>query len=391
MNLPIIDQSIENAVHVIDSINAAANRLPLPKPTKQALRALGFALSLRNGDIWKILPQATALERFSRQLSGFLSGVLLSTAYKIELFDRFPENGGGIHALATRLRLNAGALEPFLNALTALGYLHKTDGTYNLTAFSSEFLRAGSPYSVAPMLRLLSQGWEAFAQLSETLKTGRSPKAMDIFNPKNPIGITFIHVVNAQLYVANKDAARRIGVKDVRRFIVGSAGVSFAKAVLDESPQSKVVFACLPHLVDQIPNLMNVYDIPRSRVESFHRHSGNAAKDTWDDTGKGYDLAFLTRKMSLKPLKDFGTRFLEKARESLKPGGRVVVWEPMLNSDRLSPRNSAVQAAMDLYFNQGGKTYTETDLRGFMQKAGFKDVRRVNALGGMVPYLVGTR
>ncbi|MBI2060944.1 MAG: hypothetical protein HYT87_14345 [Nitrospirae bacterium] len=367
-------------------------RFPLPDPGRKALRSVGLLASMQADDLFTYMPHMRALRRFGQQIGGVQSTVLLITAFRSKIFERFPAEGGSVEALARKFKLNRRALEPFLNALTAMGYLQRDGkGTYDLSEFSRTFLVGHSPYSLAPVLALLSQSWTSFMDLADTLRTGKSPKAMDIFDRKNPTSRGYIHVVNAQLRSAHRAFMERVDVSGVRRFIVGSAGVSFAAALLEANPKAQVVFACLPHLVDEIPDIMKDHGIATSRVDSFHRHSGDPWKDTWDDTGEGYDMVFLTRKLSLKPLSEFGKKFLGKAFQSLKPGGRAVVWEPILNDDKLTPRGSAVQAAMDLFFNQGGQTPTLNEIVALMREAGFPRVRRVDVLGGSVSYLIGTK
>ncbi|MBI2890826.1 MAG: hypothetical protein HYY13_08575 [Nitrospirae bacterium] len=372
-------------------VQHASQRLPLPKSTRRAIQGLSLTLSLSNGTALRFLAHQKDLQRLTGQLGAYQNVVLLVAAHRVGLFERIPDGGAAAPELARLLRLNDVAIVPFLDALTALGYLRRTGQKYSPTPFARHFLRAGVENSAAPAIELLSAAWTSFGELADTLRTGKSPKGMSIFDAKNPSATAYIHVINSQLKLAHRELMRTLDVRSVRRFIVGSAGVTFAKAVLDRNKEARVVFACLPHLVAEIPTLMKEHGIPRSRVESFHDHAGDPYRDKWDDTGDGYDLVFLTRKLSLKPVDRFGKRFLEKAHESLRPGARVVVWEPRLGEDRLTPRGAAVQAAMDLFFNEGGRTHTEGEIRRQMQNAGFSGIYRIDTMMGRVSYWVGVR
>jgi hypothetical protein len=55
-------------------------------------------------------------------------------------------------------------------------------------------------------------------------------------------------------------------------------------------------------------------------------------------------------------------------------GGSVVVYEFLLEPDRVTPATSAVFSVMMLVENQGGNVYTGQEIAGWMANAGFKDV-----------------
>lgn len=54
------------------------------------------------------------------------------------------------------------------------------------------------------------------------------------------------------------------------------------------------------------------------------------------------------------------------------PGGQVVVQENMVEGDRTQPREAALFAINMLTATPGGRTYTETEIRGWGEEAGFR-------------------
>ena len=65
---------------------------------------------------------------------------------------------------------------------------------------------------------------------------------------------------------------------------------------------------------------------------------------------------------------------MAKAYEGLSEGGQVVVYEFLLEPDRLTPPTSAIFAVMMLIENQGGNVYTGQEIAGWMEGAGFSRV-----------------
>ncbi len=56
----------------------------------------------------------------------------------------------------------------------------------------------------------------------------------------------------------------------------------------------------------------------------------------------------------------------------LAPGGRLVVYEWVLDASLVGPRDVALFALMMMVENEGGATYTEPEIVGWLQAAGLR-------------------
>jgi hypothetical protein len=62
--------------------------------------------------------------------------------------------------------------------------------------------------------------------------------------------------------------------------------------------------------------------------------------------------------------------------ESLNPGGQLVILDHIMTEDRTSPAGGAFFALNMLVGTEKGDTYTENEIKSWMQRAGLKYIRR---------------
>ena len=76
-----------------------------------------------------------------------------------------------------------------------------------------------------------------------------------------------------------------------------------------------------------------------------------------------------------------------KAADALVPGGQLVVRDFLMNETRSGPLAPALFALNMLVGTPSGDTFTESEVRGFMADAGFRDLERKDTASASV--LVG--
>ncbi|MBW2052722.1 MAG: hypothetical protein JRI85_10870, partial [Deltaproteobacteria bacterium] len=70
-----------------------------------------------------------------------------------------------------------------------------------------------------------------------------------------------------------------------------------------------------------------------------------------------------------------------KVFRSLDPGGRIVIRDHVMDSDRTSPADGAVFAVNMLVATTGGGTWTSDEIKDGLTKAGFKRVKQLQSEG----------
>jgi hypothetical protein len=72
---------------------------------------------------------------------------------------------------------------------------------------------------------------------------------------------------------------------------------------------------------------------------------------------------------------------LRKVRQSLDPGGRVVIQDFILNEDKTAPTVAALFALNMLVGTREGSAYSDADYAAWLAETGFVDVHKVDLPG----------
>jgi len=99
-----------------------------------------------------------------------------------------------------------------------------------------------------------------------------------------------------------------------------------------------------------------------------------------EDFGTGYDLVLVSAICHM--LGPGGNRdLLQRCYQALAPNGRVVIQDFILDEERTSPTVAALFALNMLVATREGSSYAEGEYTGWLQEAGFRDIRRVELPG----------
>jgi SAM-dependent methyltransferase len=107
------------------------------------------------------------------------------------------------------------------------------------------------------------------------------------------------------------------------------------------------------------------------------------------DFGTGYDVATLGHILHSEG--EVRSRaLLQKTGRSLKPGGTIAIGEWLVNDERTEPLPSLMFAVNMLVNTEEGDTFSFNEIKGWLEKAGFTDVRKLDAPGPS-PLILATK
>lgn len=334
----------------------------------------------------KALRHGPRYAMFEEAMNGHRWVTALVLAHKVGLLAAIAD-AKTVEEIAAACDIRAEATEQLLRILESEGWAQRDGDRWRQSAFARAFLSGGGGPGSAHMLDLAANTALALPDIVAALRTGDTPAALDVRNDGGP-SLAFLAAVNDYLHFAARDLVSAGGLPPVRRFIVGSMGVSTSAVLLRRFTDARVTYGCLEHLVREIPRLREQYGVPAERVDGMHVHGGEPEQDAW---GGPYDLVFLTRKMILAPDERVGERFAKKALENLTPGGAAVFWE-IAHPDRgPTPLSRALEAVWDVCASPAAKPRTEREWRELLGDVGYADVGFVAALGGQTTFIVGRK
>jgi ubiquinone/menaquinone biosynthesis C-methylase UbiE len=107
------------------------------------------------------------------------------------------------------------------------------------------------------------------------------------------------------------------------------------------------------------------------------------------DFGSGYDIAILGHILHSEG-EDRSRELLKKTFRTLKSGGTIAIGEWLVNDDRTKPLPSLMFAVQMLVNTEKGDTFSFNEIKTWLEEAGFKKVRKLQAPGPS-PLILATK
>jgi 3-hydroxy-5-methyl-1-naphthoate 3-O-methyltransferase len=98
------------------------------------------------------------------------------------------------------------------------------------------------------------------------------------------------------------------------------------------------------------------------------------------DFGDGYDVATLGHILHSEG-RDRSRKLLKKTANALKSGGTIAIGEWLVNDERTEPLNGLMFAVNMLVNTDSGDTFSFNDIKRWLEEAGFKNARTLEAPG----------
>ncbi len=314
---------------------------------------------------------ATLLEQakeIRKVWSAYQSSRVLITANNYRVFD-YLEKPKKAATLAGELKTDQRATEIFLDALTSIQLLKKKKDTYINSPVASRFLVSGGQYYQGDIIRHVDSMWQSWSNLDTVLKTGR-PERGARNHRAFILGMHNLAALKAEATV------RDIGLSGVKRALdlgggPGTYAIEMARkgihVTLFDAPETRKIAM----------SVLKKAGIPKGLIDIT---GGDFLKD---EIGEGYDLIFMSQIIHSYSAKD-NIALLKKCRKALGKNGRIVIQEFLISEDRTRPVWSALFAINMLVNTEGGRTYSPGEIKDWLEKAGFRNVRKKMVADGVL-------
>ena len=98
------------------------------------------------------------------------------------------------------------------------------------------------------------------------------------------------------------------------------------------------------------------------------------------DFGSGYDIATLGHILHSEG-EERSRKLLKKAAVALKSGGTIAIGEWLVNDERTEPLNGLMFAVNMLVNTERGDTFSFNEIKRWLEEAGFRNTRTLEAPG----------
>jgi len=313
---------------------------------------------------------------------GFWASKTLLSAVEIELFTELAKHPEDLETLQGRLGLHPRSSRDFLDALVALKFLERREGTYYNTPSTDFFLDKRKPSYIGGILEMANHRLYPFwGHLTTALRTGLPQNETKDGGP-DPF---------MALYA---DPAR------LKQFLAAMTGVSHGGniAIAHNFPWDKYqtavdVGTAQGDLITQValanPHIKGTgFDLPEV---------GPIFEDYVDANGLSGRVQFAPGSFFDQPLPhgdvimmghilhdwdlEVKRMLIRKAWEALPEGGAYIVYESIIDDDRSQNAFGLMMSLNMLIETGGGFDYTGADCVGWMKEAGFRETRVVHLVG----------
>jgi SAM-dependent methyltransferase len=300
---------------------------------------------------------------------SFQPSRILLTAIELRLFSLIGDGGLTSEKLAGRAACHPQATDRLLNALCALQLLQKRDGRFWNTPGSRRFLDDGSPEYAAGLGHTAGL-WHSWSGLTDAVREGK-PALRSAINERGDAWLKpFIAAMHYRAAQQAPVVAALLGLDAVSRALdVGGGSGAFAMALATLRPG-------LAAVVFDLPNVLPLTREYIAEAGLTSRVTTAVGDYLVDPLPRGFDLVFLSAVVHSNSAPQ-NAALLKSCAAALNPGGRVAVVDWVMDDDRIAPAAGAFFALNMLVATEGGDTFTEGEIRGWMSGAGLAPGPRV--------------
>jgi SAM-dependent methyltransferase len=314
-------------------------------------------------------PELTA-DGIHQLARAFFHSRVLLTAYELGLFSALGQERMTSAEVASALGTDRRATDRLMNALAVLGLLNKEEGRFANTPAALRYLFAGKAEYMAGLMHTVNL-WDSWSTLTDAVRAGTTA----FERPGGEAGERRTEAFIAAMHYGGSLRAERLvamleldGVSRVLDVGGGSGAYALAFARAKENITATVFD--LPHVTP----LTREYIGAEGLSDRIDVVEGDANEG---ELPRGYDVVFMSHLLhSNSPPEN--EALIANGASSLNAGGRLVVQDFVVDEDRAGPPQPVIFALNMLVNTAAGDTYTEAEIRGWMEEAGLANVERTD-------------
>lgn len=301
---------------------------------------------------------------------SFMAARILQVATELKLFDITASEARTAKGIADTLKTDVRATELFCNALSGMGFLEKREGKFSNTEASQKYLVTSSPLYWGWIIRHNYNAWKTWGHLEEVLKTGKSyVKKVDreYTDEDHENFIMGMHSIvsvrgDADLMADKLDLQECKSVLDL-----GGGPGTFSISFCRKHPNLKAVIFDFPETEKVFRKNISKYPDVKDRLSFI---SGDMLVDNFP---RGFDLVFISNIIH-SMTEEQNILIMKKAYEAIRPGGKIVVKDHIMDEDMTTPANGAI-FSIHMLIHTKGRDYSFNEVSNWLTVAGFSDIK----------------
>lgn len=308
-------------------------------------------------------PAPLSPDQLESMIRGWQTNRILLTAIELDIFTQL-EMPVTSSEVATRLDTAPRHTDRLLNALAALGVIHKENDRFTNGETASRHLVPGKPdYWMS--LHHLNNMWTSWTRLTDVVRYGQPARCLP---EQNNASVDWAdHFIAAMQQFGSLRAPavfEKVQLRGARKALdLGGGSGAFAVELAGRYPDMHVVVFDLPDILPL--------------TQSYVKQSGYGDRIRFaggdflvNDYGEDFDVVFMSNVIHSNGPDDVQNMFA-RAFKALNPGGQLVVHDFMPNDARTAPPWAVTFALNMLVHTENGDTFTVSEIKEWMDNAGF--------------------
>jgi len=318
-------------------------------------------------------------ERLMELSFAYAPPLIISAGVSNKVFDCLEDGAKTPKQLAEETGASARALGILMNALVGLSLLKKDrQGRYSLTPESAAFLLSKKPGTHAGFFGTIApQLISRWLRLSDIVREGRPAVAVN----QETEGTEFFSQLVENIIPMSYPPAQKLGdhlnlaraKNEIRVLDLGAGSGIWGIALAEKSPRVRVTAVDWAGMIPTTKRITQKFGVG----DRFNYVEGDMLEANF---GSGYDIATLGHILHSEG-EDRSRQLLRKIFRTLKSSGTIAIAEWLVNDDRTKPLPSLMFAVQMLVNTEKGDTFSFNEIKNWLEEAGFKKVRKLDAPG----------
>jgi ubiquinone/menaquinone biosynthesis C-methylase UbiE len=327
-------------------------------------------------------------ERLQQLGFAYAPPLIIGAAVSNKVFDALENGAKTVEQVSKETGASVRGLRAIMDALVGLELLKKDrKGKYSLTPESEAFLISNKPGTVAGFFSsILPQLNSRWLRLSDAVRDGRPVVAVNEETEGTEFFSQLVENIIPMSYGGAQKLADHLKVsktKDELRVLDLAAGSGiWGIALAEKSPRVRVAAVDWAGMIPTTKQITRKFGVS----DRFEFIGGDLLEANF---GNGYDIATLGHILHSEG-EQRSRQLLKKTFGALKPGGTIAIAEWLVNDRRTEPTHSLMFAVQMLVNTERGDTFSFNEIKSWLEDAGFKKVRKLEAPGPS-PLLLATK
>lgn len=327
-------------------------------------------------------------ERLQELGFAYAPPLIISAAVSNKVFDALQNGAKTVEQVSKQTGASVRGLRAIMDALVGLELLKKDrKGKYSLTPESEAFLISNKPGTVAGFFSsILPQLNSRWLRLSDAVRDGRPVVAVNEETEGTEFFSQLVENIIPMSYGGAQKLADHLKVsktKDQLRVLDLAAGSGiWGIALAEKSPRVRVAAVDWAGMIPTTKQITRKFGVS----DRFEFIGGDLLEANF---GNGYDIATLGHILHSEG-EQRSRQLLKKTFGALKPGGTIAIAEWLVNDRRTEPTHSLMFAVQMVVNTERGDTFSFNEIKSWLEDAGFKQVRKLEAPGPS-PLILATK